>query len=178
MQESWSSDAFRSVSLLSRKILNIYSIYGLQLFYGKQNSDADALSRAPVDQATTSDELGEGLPSCQGKIAMMSLSGNQLSQADPKLDPVLEKIKCAAAIDPVIMKLRNQIISGFPYDKCNLDIVLRPFWSLKERLAIDDTDNMIVMGRRVVSIPHSIRADILHDLVKMHKGATGYCEVG
>jgi hypothetical protein len=35
---------------------------------GKQNSDADALSRAPVDKAITNDELGEGLPSFQGKL--------------------------------------------------------------------------------------------------------------
>ena len=88
---------------------------------GKQNSDADPLSRALVDQATTSDELGEGLPSFQGKIAIMSLSGNVLSQADTNLDPVLEKIKCAAAIDPFMVKLRSQIISSFPNDKCNLD---------------------------------------------------------
>jgi hypothetical protein len=106
-----------------------------------------------------------------GKIAMMSLSGNQLSQADPNLDPVLEKIKCAAAIDPVMVKLRRQIISGFPNDKCNLDSDLRPSWSVKERLAIDDSDDMIVMGPRVV-IRHSIRADILLDLVQMHQGAT------
>ena len=101
----------------------------------------------------------------------MSLSGNQLSQADPNLDPVLEKIKCAAAVDPVMEKLRSQIISGFPNDKCNLDSDLRPFWSVKERLAIDDTDDMIVMGPRVV-IPQLIRADILRDLVQMHQGAT------
>jgi hypothetical protein len=142
---------------------------------GKQNSDADALSRAPVDKATISDELGEGLPSYQEKIALMSLSGNQLSQADPNLGSVLEKIKCAAANDPVIVKLRNQIISGFPNDKCNLDSDLRPFWSVKERLAIDDSDDMIVMGPRIV-IPHSIRADILRDLVQMHQGATKTCQ--
>jgi hypothetical protein len=65
----------------------------------------------------------------------MSLSGNlQLSQADLNLDPFLEKIKCAAAVDPNMVKLRGQIISGFPNDRCNLDSELRPFWSVKERL--------------------------------------------
>ncbi len=48
---------------------------------------------------------------------------------------------------------------------------MRPFWSVKKRLAIDDSHDMIVMGPRVV-IPHSIRADILRDLLPMHKGAT------
>ena len=45
------------------------------------------------------------------------------------------------------------------------------FWSVKERLAIDYSDDMIVMGPRVV-IPHSIRADVLRDLVQMHQGTT------
>lgn len=77
---------------------------------GKQNADADALSRAPVDHVTTSDELGEGLPSFPAKIAMMSLIGAELSTADPTLDPVLEKIKCAAAIDPIMLKLRTLLM--------------------------------------------------------------------
>ena len=80
---------------------------------GKPNYDADVLSRAPVDKATTSDTLGERLPSYQGKSALLSLNGNQLSQVDPNLDPVFEKIKFAAAIDPVMVKLKNQLISGF-----------------------------------------------------------------
>lgn len=138
---------------------------------GKQNADADALSRAPVDHVTTSDELGEGLPSFPAKIAMMSLIGAELSTADPTLDPVLEKIKCAAAIDPIMLKLRNQIVAGFPNDKCNLDIDLRRYWCVKDRLTIDESDDMIVLGPRVV-IQQSLRAAILRDLSAMHQGAT------
>ncbi|XP_045025183.1 uncharacterized protein LOC123469907 [Daphnia magna] len=137
---------------------------------GKQNADADALSRAPVNHVTTSDELGEGLPSFPAKIAMMSLIGAELSTADPTLDPVLEKIG-AAAIDPIMLKLRNQIVAGFPNYKCNLDIDLRRYWCVKDRLTIDESDDMIVLGPRVV-IQQSLRAAILRDLSAMHQGAT------
>ena len=42
-------------------------------------------------------------------------------------DPILEKIKKAAAADPTLQKLKNQIICGFPNDKCDLDAELRPY---------------------------------------------------
>lgn len=127
---------------------------------GKQNMDADALSRAPVDQASAADELGEGLPSFSAKIALLSLTELDVTTEDVSIDPVLEKIKRAAAADPVMRKLRSQIVTGFPNDKCNLDLYLRPYWKLKERLAIDESDDMIVVGPRVV-IPQSVRAYIL-----------------
>ncbi|KZS16053.1 Uncharacterized protein APZ42_018266 [Daphnia magna] len=74
---------------------------------GKQNMDADALSRAPVDQASAGDELGEGLPSFSTKIALLSLTGLDVPTEDASIDPVLEKIKRAAAANPVMRKLRR-----------------------------------------------------------------------
>ena len=138
---------------------------------GKQNVGADALSRAPVDQVTVGDEIGEGLPSFTAKVAMLSLSEISASTDDATIDPVLQKIKRAAAIDPIMQKLKKQICVGFPNDKCNLDLDLRPYWCVKERLAIDESDDTIVVGPRVV-IPQAVRADILQNLLLMHQGAT------
>jgi hypothetical protein len=84
---------------------------------------------------------------------------------------VLKNIKRAAAADPVTKKLGSQMVTGFPNDKCNLDLDIRPYWNVKERLAIDQVDDMIVVGPRVV-IPQSVHADILRDLVQMHQGVT------
>lgn len=83
---------------------------------------------------TTGDELGDGLPSFPAKISLIEA---ELSTAYPTIDPVLEKIKSAAAIDPIMIKLKNQIIAGFPNDKDNVDIDLRPYWCVKDRLTID-----------------------------------------
>jgi hypothetical protein len=48
---------------------------------------------------------------------------------------------------------------------------VRPYWCVKDRLTIDESDDMIVLGPRVV-IPQSLRAAILRDLATMHQGAT------
>jgi hypothetical protein len=90
---------------------------------------------------------------------------------DASVDLVLEKIQRATAADPVMKKLRIQIVTGFPNDKCNLDVDLRPYWNAKKRLAIDESDDMIVVGPRVL-IPQTVHANILRDLVQMHQLAT------
>ncbi|XP_046450181.1 uncharacterized protein LOC124198394 [Daphnia pulex] len=80
-------------------------------------------------------------------------------------------MKWEAAADSVMKKLRSQMVTGFPNDKCNLDLDIRPYWNVKDCLAIDESDDMIVVGPRVV-IPQSVHADILRDLVQMHQGVT------
>ncbi|MFO0203428.1 MAG: Ty3/Gypsy family RNase HI domain-containing protein, partial [Alphaproteobacteria bacterium] len=136
---------------------------------GKENVDADALSRAPVRAATPQDELAEGafLTPPRQVLQLCIIDGS-----DPKvIDPVLEKVKSAALIDPVMKELREVIRNGFPNDKCNLSAALRPFWCVRNQLAIDETDGMIVMGARIV-IPKALQNEILRDLLLMHQGAT------
>jgi hypothetical protein len=135
---------------------------------GKANKDADALSRAPVGQPSPGDELGEGAPFQPARLSLLCA----IERSDAKvLDPILEKVKAAALIDPVMQELRDTIIRGFPNEKCNLPYSLRPFWKVREQLAIDDTDDMVVVGSRVV-IPKALQRDVLKDLLLMHQGAT------
>ena len=77
----------------------------------------------------------------------------------------------AAAIDPIIIQLKKMVISDFPNDKCNLPVCLRPYWSVRERLTVDQDDGMLVLGARIV-VPQAIRRDIIKDLLEMHQGAT------
>jgi hypothetical protein len=135
---------------------------------GKDNLDADALSRAPVDIASPDDELAEGPPSFSARAAIIStIKGSDTSVADP----VLDRIKTAALEDKQMVELREAIINGFPNDKCNLSLSLRPFWNIRTQLAIDESDGMIMAGARIV-IPESCRRPILQDLIQMHQGAT------
>ena len=138
---------------------------------GKQNIGADALSRAPVKQPTSTDELGEGLPQFMSKSALIGLIYVKTASDVATADPILEKVKQATTADHVLQKLRHQIVTGFPNDKYNLDLDLRPYWCVRERLAFDEVDGMIVMGSRVV-IPYAMRPDVLRRLVTMHQGAT------
>ena len=50
---------------------------------------------------------------------------------------------------------------------------MRPFWPVRERLAIDDTDGMVVVGSRVI-VPKTLRQDVLRDLLLIHQGATKF----
>lgn len=118
---------------------------------GRDNSAADALSRAPVDQPSPADELAEGPPSFSARLALVFA----IAGSDPTVvDPVLVSIQDAAARDPVMLELRDTILRGFPNDKCNLSLALRPFWSVHDRLSIDDDDGMVMMGARIV-VPES-----------------------
>ncbi len=135
---------------------------------GKENVEADALSRVPVDTASKEDELAEGAASFSAKLVLI----NAISGSDAAvLDPVLERIKMAAKKDKQMIELRETIINGFPNDKCNLSLILRQFWNIRFQLAIDETDGMIVAGARVV-IPTECRQPLLQDLINMHQGAT------
>jgi hypothetical protein len=135
---------------------------------GKENLEADALSRAPVDIAFPDDELAEGPHSFSARAAIIStIKGSDVSVADP----VLDRIKTAALEDKQMIELRDAIINGFPNDKCNLSLSLRPFWNIRTQLAIDESDGMIMAGARIV-IPESCRRPILQDLIQMHQGAT------
>jgi hypothetical protein len=138
---------------------------------GKQTVGADALSRAPVEQPLPTDELGEGQPSFSAKSILIGLIDGTAATDVATIDPVLEKMRQAALSDPTMTKLRRQIITGFPNDKCNLEMDLLPYWCVRERLAIDEVDEMIVVGSRIV-VPQSMRAEILRQLVTMHQGAT------
>ncbi|XP_046449294.1 uncharacterized protein K02A2.6-like [Daphnia pulex] len=135
---------------------------------GKENLDSDALSRAPIAAATAQDELAEGASFVPPRITLLCA----IDGSDPTvIDPVLERVKAAAATDPVMKELREVILNGFPNEKCNLSLALRPFWCVRHDLAIDGEDGMIVMGARVV-ILKALQSDLLRDLLKMHQGTT------
>ena len=114
---------------------------------GKENKDADALSRAPIVAAVSEDELGEGALLMPARLSLLCA----IEKSDPKvLDPILVRVKAAAAVDPIMEQLRRAIREGFPNDKCNLQPPLRPIWNMRHQLAIDEADDMVVAGSRVV----------------------------
>ena len=135
---------------------------------GKTNVDADALARAPVAHPSKEDELAEGpLRATARQAIVAAIEGS----AATVIGPVLEKIKQAAAKDSTMIDLKETILNGFPNERCNLPSHLKQFWEMREQLAIDDQDGMVVAGSRIV-VPESCRRSILKDLARMHQGAT------
>ena len=135
---------------------------------GKQNIEADALSRAPVGHGGPEDELGEGPQAFTARAAAIGII---TGSSTPAVDLALVSVKTAAAADPVFSTLRRTILEGFPNDKCNLPLTLRPYWDVRHRLAIDDEDDMIVMDARIV-LPRALVKETLQTLASMHQGAT------
>ena len=70
-----------------------------------------------------------------------------------------------------MQKLKEVIKESFPNDKCNMQPELRQFWDVRDPLASDADDGLIVLGHWIV-IPKILRKSILQDLVQMHQGAT------
>jgi hypothetical protein len=91
--------------------------------------------------------------------------------ADVIVDATLEKVRRAVAADSVLTALRATVLEGFPNDKCNLPLALRPFWNVRHGLAIDDCDDMLVYGPRIV-LPRILVKDTLQTLLSMHQGAS------
>ena len=132
---------------------------------GKTKIDADVLSRAPVDQPKPEDELAEAPPSNKVQQAVISvLEGS----AAAVVDPVLDRIGQAAKVDATKVALRDTILHDFPNAKCTLPPNLKPYWAARHQLAIDDCDDLVVVGARVI-IPEACRKKILQDLAIMHQ---------
>jgi len=70
-----------------------------------------------------------------------------------------------------MIALHDVIRSGFPNDKCNLPLPLRPFWCVRSLPPNDKNDDIMVMGSRVV-IPESIRREVFRNFLLIHQGAT------
>ena len=138
---------------------------------GKENVEADALSRSPVDQPTEADLLGEGPTSYTARKAVVNMIAEWSGSKEETADLTLDGIKAAAAVDRDLQDLHEVIMNGFPNEKTNLAVNLRPFWNKRESLAIDEKDGMIVCGARVV-IPRAKVPEMLKILVGMHQGET------
>lgn len=138
---------------------------------GTQNIEADALSRSPTDKPTEEDLLGEGPMVYTARKAVVGMIAEWTGSKEKATDICLEGIKIAAAADRDLQDLREVILNGFPNEKTNLPANLRPFWDKRESLAIEDHDNMIVCGPRVV-IPRAKVPEMLKILVGMHQGST------
>ena len=110
-----------------------------------------------------SDELGEGPQSFTARVAVVGIIAES---PDVIVDATLEKVR--RAVDPVLTALCATVLEGFPND---LPLALRPFWNVRRGLAIDDSDNMLVYGPRIV-LPRILVKDTLQTLLSMHQGAS------
>ena len=137
---------------------------------GKMHQLPDALSRAPVDHPSSEDEETEHEVAHQTRSVLLAYISNASNENDdggnpPVQDAILDKIRDAARTDETYQKLTEVVLHGFPDHKTDLPDEVRPYWSVRERLSIDD--GLLVCGARLV-IPHSLRREVLDRLHDSH----------
>ena len=82
----------------------------------------------------------------------------------------LVELKQAAQTDNAYQELLRVIQHGFPQAKNDLPLAVRPYWSVRDRLAVDD--GYALCGCRLV-IPASLRKTMLERLHHdSHQGMT------
>ncbi|KAG1683135.1 hypothetical protein GQR58_010144 [Nymphon striatum] len=124
--------------------------YSVEHRSGPRNSNADALSRAPVDQApVVVDECELFMISCIQSLPLDEMCVAEETAKDPVLAVVLSEIKKGWS-------------EGSP---TNLE--LTPYWRKRRELSVIQAT--ILWGRRVV-LPHSLQQKMLSILHDTHQG--------
>ena len=109
--------------------------YNCTWIRGKDHLAADALPRAPVQHATSEDELDEIDDHKHATVSALSATN---------IDALAE-VTTAAANDDDYQHLKSTILAGFPNECANLSPRLRLYWNMYDRLSVDD--DFIVCGK-------------------------------
>jgi len=132
----------------------ILSAYEYSIVYkeGKNNANADGLSRLPLNYKTEPEVPGEMI----------------LLMEHMDLTPVTSRqIKSWTRKDPILSRVMNFVLQGWPAS--NTDDQVRPYFTRKLELSL--YDGCILWGNRVV-IPPPGRDTILQELHEGHPGVT------
>ena len=133
---------------------------------GKDNIDADALSRAPVSQPNKEDQLGEEDIECHVNLVIDQL---------PATPQRIKEIQKYTANDEQLAQLKQTMIRGWPKSVRECQPIIQPFWAVKVKVKVKvkghltEIQGLIFFNDRVV-IPKDLRRDILQ---KLHTGHLG-----
>ena len=109
---------------------------------------ADAMSRQPSSESTQID--------LDIQVSFVQFSTQKL-----------QSIREATQADDELCALRAVIVDGWPDSQRHLTAPLRPYWSCRDELAVED--GLIMKGDRLV-IPLSLQAEVLSKLHEAHQG--------
>jgi hypothetical protein len=131
---------------------------------GKQMTLADALSRLPSNLDSTTIDMDlrvDGMNLSEDEITFCEF--DFISFAPKKQFQLREATKS----DHVLKGLMEIIINGWPERINQLPTDIKPYWSFRDELAIED--GIIFKGQQVI-IPECMRADVLQQLHQSHQG--------
>ena len=137
---------------LQRMLLRLQP-YDLKIKYrpGKKMKLADALSRLSPEDTSP--------------VKNMDV---QIHQICPQFDTnLLQQIREETRNDPELEALKEIIYIGWPQKQDQLPTPLKPYWSFRDELAVEDS--IILKGSRIV-IPGTLQSRILSKLHTAHQG--------
>ena len=115
---------------------------------GKEIPVADALSRAPVEEAG----VGETLHN----VFYTPLSKDRLAE-----------VRTATLADESLVALKNVILTGFPDSRSEMPSCIRAYYDYRDELTMQN--GIVLRGERII-IPASVRKDIKQ---RVHAGHLG-----
>ena len=151
LEQIYKKNLFRAPPRLQRMLLKLQP-YNMTITYkpGKQVLIADALSRlTPCDQE---------------EIPGMDVLIHEVVDQQPSSIDCLRK---HTSEDEELQLLQQQIITGWPDSIKKVHSELRPYWSVRDDLYVQD--GLLLMGTRVI-IPKSQRESALQQLHQGHLG--------
>ena len=85
--------------------------------------------------------------------------------------PRLRELRSATREDPILSKLLEYVLNGFPDARRNMHSETRNYWSFRDELSIDD--GILLKGTRII-IPSSLTRKFMEDLHMGHLGVTKF----
>jgi len=122
---------------------------------------ADTLSRAALPQPVSVQVTGFD-------VFRVELQHTLTDRNDRLTEPTETKIREETQRDNVLSALCKIIIHGWPEKKSQLSESLRPYWSFREELSVNN--NVVYKGAQVL-VPQSMYSDMLKKIHANHLGA-------
>ena len=126
-------------------------IVSLQLF--KPHCNADGMSRLPLQQSASKEEVPEIVEFNIGQITLLPVSAALLLRTT-KLDPTLAKVL-------------KYVKTGWPSSLPEEDPTLKPYWNHRSQLTVEG--ECLMLGIRVV-VPQKLQDRVLQELHSSHPG--------
>ena len=100
------------------------------------------------------------------QVFRMELSSADLKQ--PNLSNfTLERLKEVTS-DATLKSIYETVLKGWPLDRALLPADLRPYWSFRDEISID---NGVLLKSHHVIVPTSMRQEMLNKIHRSHQGA-------